>query len=208
MPVASKALRYRVGRLYQRGPGNRHARKQPTAPQLAKEYGVAEREIRRYREFANAVDAIAANLGEGFKQEALTSPKGVYAFRFLIKLAQLSPEIQKEAIESGDKFFFLGRKRARKGQLRAQLTATHPFLNEKPRCVSEQGYRDWLALAEEDPNWSAILKRTKRHHPFCLDCTPQYASKMRVIGKCSYPQVQFKCNDDGVVYKVVSLNSR
>lgn len=76
---------------------------------------------------------------------------------------------------------------------------------EKPRCVDSKAYLNWLEAASV--TWHRNNPQGDRYHaapPFCRDCTPGYAEKMRRARLCDHPQVKFKIDEDGFVAGFIS----
>lgn len=64
-------------------------------------------------------------------------------------------------------------------------------LKEKPGCVGDRGYQAWRKAAMHVIESRDCLVRGnfKNMHPFCWDCTPDYAGEMRAKGLCDYPEL-------------------
>lgn len=73
-----------------------------------------------------------------------------------------------------------------------------------PKCFENQEQYDAWLSADND---AYHYKGGVRHTPICTDCTPSYATAMRIAGRCEHPEVKF-CRS-GKAYKgIVSGNGK
>lgn len=58
---------------------------------------------------------------------------------------------------------------------------------DHPKCFdSQQQYDEWHNVAT-----SVYHYKHDRVTPYCVDCTPEYAARMREAGRCEHPDVIF-----------------
>jgi hypothetical protein len=118
-----------------------------TAEQLAEEFNVGEKTIRREAKFAEAVDQIAENCGQEVKQVLLSRETGLTRGGIL-RLAKLKPEEQKRFLQQLKESGKRPRKARKKGK-RERITIPSRPKQLVVALLSQLGPKDLAQVLEE-----------------------------------------------------------